>query len=139
MGKRGPIGSNKRSIRNRTGGEPEMPAGFSPEAEQEWRRVTDLLRERAVLDALDETALIDYVSCWVRLRECEADVAARGVLVEGGGGRGKVKNPACQLARQYRDHLIMWCREFGFTPSSRTRIEMPPPKQPDSAWDQFDR
>jgi len=116
-----------------------MPPELSPEAEQEWRRVTGLLRERTALDALDETALIDYLTCWIRLRECEADVAARGVLVEGGGGRGKVKNPACQLARQYRDHLIAWCKEFGFTPSSRSRIELPPPEEPNNPWAHFAR
>ena len=114
-----------------------MPAGLSPDSEQEWRRVTGLLRERTMLDAMDETALTDYIICWVRLRECEADIAARGVLVEGGGGRGKVKNPACQLARQYREHLIAWCKEFGFTPSSRTRIDMPLPEDPDNPWTQF--
>jgi len=138
MGKRKSLGS-QRSIRSRRVEEPKMPPELSPEAEQEWRRVTGLLRERTALDALDETALIDYLTCWIRLRECEADVAARGVLVEGGGGRGKVKNPACQLARQYRDHLIAWCKEFGFTPGSRSRIELPPPEEPNNPWAHFAR
>jgi P27 family predicted phage terminase small subunit len=137
MGKRGPM-SNAAAVRKATIGnsEPQMPNALAADAKQEWERVTDLLRERTMLDALDETALTDYITCWQRLRECEADIAARGVLIEGGGGRGAVKNPACQLSRQYRDHLISWCKEFGFTPNSRTRMAMPAPVAQDG-WDKF--
>jgi len=108
-----------------TAAEPKMPRGLDVDARREWRRITGLLRDRDVLDALDETPLSDYIVCWQRLRECEADIGARGVLIA--GERGPVKNPACQLARQYRDHLIAWCKEFGCTPTSRTRMNMPAP------------
>jgi P27 family predicted phage terminase small subunit len=116
-------------------GEPRMPGDLSPDARKEWRRVTGLLRQRGVLDALDETALGDYITCWTRLRECEADIAARGVLVQ--GERGMVKNPACQLARQYRDSLVTWCREFGLTPQARERVRMPEVKSEDNPFAGF--
>jgi P27 family predicted phage terminase small subunit len=130
--------SNAAAIRKATAGksEPQMPDGLAADAQQEWERVTGLSRERTMLDALDETALTDYITCWQRLRECESAIEAGGVLIEGGGGRGMVKNPACQLSRQYPDHLIAWCKEFGFTPNSRTRMAMPAPVVEDG-WDKI--
>jgi P27 family predicted phage terminase small subunit len=113
-----------------------MPKGLTAAARREWQRVAGLLRARGVLDALDETALGDYAVCWARLRECEADIESRGVLVP--GDRGLVKNPACQLARQYRDALVRWCAEFGLTPQARERVRMPEPRPEASVWDQFD-
>ena len=35
--------------------EPKMPKGLGPITKHEWKLVTDLLRTRGVLDALDET------------------------------------------------------------------------------------
>src|SRR5437763_1819200 len=102
--------------------EPEMPKGLDADGRREWRRIIRLLRLRDVLDALDQVGLADYLVCWRRLRECEADIATRGVLVD--GDRGRVKNPAVQLARTYRDALLKWSREFGFTVASRTRLAM---------------
>src|SRR5262249_42293350 len=108
--------------------EPQPPEAMTDEAQHEWSRIVALLRERNTLDALDQEALRDYLLCWQRLRECEAEITANGVLVSGGGGRGVVKNPACQLARQYRDALVAWSRELGLTLASRTRLAVPGPK-----------
>lgn len=108
--------------------EPEMPKNLPPDAKKEWRRIVNLLRMRGVLDALDEASLHDYLVCWSRLRECEADIAERGVLIP--GDRGKVKNPSVQLARQYRDAFVAWCREFGFTVAARTRLSIGNAKDP---------
>jgi P27 family predicted phage terminase small subunit len=101
-----------------------MPSGLTSEGQEEWNWVTGLLRERGVLDSLDQVALQDYLTCWTRLLECERDIQRRGVLVD--GDRGKVKNPCCQLSRQYRDHLIAWSRELGLTALARERLTMPP-------------
>lgn len=131
MGQKGPVGLNSAFNRKRDAhlsDEPEMPKGLSREAKAEWRRITRLLAIRSSLDALDQVALHDYITCWERLRECEAEITANGVMVEGVNGRGRVKNPACQIARQYRDALLAWSREFGLTLSSRTRLDLSPDK-----------
>ena len=116
----------------------KMPAGLTEAARHEWRRVLALLREREVLDALDEPALVDYARCWMRLEEAEQDIARRGVLVK--GERGKVKNPSIQIARTYRDSLVRWCKELGFSPWARLKLATPAAKKNDAAdpWDELE-
>ena len=111
-----------------------MPIGLSEPAQAEWARLTGLLCERGALDAIDQVALADYLTCWQRLSEAESDIEARGLLVE--GDRGPVKNPACQLARQYRTALAAWSKEFGLTPASRLRLPHQPARSSEKhEWD----
>ena len=138
MGQRGPLGResrmNRAKQRNGTSGvsdvhpgaisEPCAPEGLNEAALAEWLRVTGLLRDRGALDGLDQAALHDYITCWSRLKECEDEIEANGLMVEGRAGE-RVKNPAATLARNYRTSLLAWCKEFGLTFSSRTRIGMP--------------
>jgi len=65
-----------------TNSEPAAPKDLTPAAKKEWKRITSLLRARKSLDALDEAGLHDYLVCWQRLQDCEADIGARGVLVK---------------------------------------------------------
>ena len=62
--------------------------------------------------------------CWERLRQCEQEISTYGVLVAGANG-ARVKNPAIQVARQYRDALFAWSKEIGLTFASRSRLSMP--------------
>lgn len=49
--------------------------------------------------------------------------AGWGLLIE--GNRGSVKNPAYQIAREYRRSLLAWAARFGLTPSDRDRMRNP--------------
>lgn len=105
-------------------GFPEPPASLPPEALSEWERLTKLLFARGDLSELDQAALADYCLCRVRLEECERQIAEQGVLVK--GHRGVLaKNPALQIARQYRAALQKWSDLFGLTPASRGKINIP--------------
>ena len=134
MGQRGRTSAKSLMARNAaavhtTDSEPCPPADLTPEARAEWDRITSLLRQRKCLDALDQAALHDYLLCWQRLQECEKDIAERGVLVKGYRG-GPTKNPSLQAARTYREALLAWSRELGFTLGSRSRLAVPKPEQP---------
>jgi P27 family predicted phage terminase small subunit len=135
MGRRGPLAIAQRlQAQQQEAVEPEMPSGLSQAAQAEWERLTGLLRERGALDAIDQAALNDYLVCWQRLTEAEADIETRGLLVE--GERGPVKNPACQLARQYRAALTAWSKEFGLTPASRLWLPQQPARSGEKhEWD----
>jgi len=63
------------------------------------------------------------------LQDCEADIGARGKLVRTYRG-SRAKNPSIQIARQYREHLLSWSKEFGFTIGSRSRLAVPEPARP---------
>lgn len=98
------------------------PPGLHLEALAEWRRIIKLLRERDLLDGLDQIALRDFVTCWVRLEAAEADISRRGILLT--SARGTTKNPSLQIAEQYREYLLAWARELGFTPASRQKLAL---------------
>src|SRR4051794_35878305 len=84
--------------------EPVPPNDLNVEGIHEWKRITGLLRDRNALDGLDQAALRDYLVCWQRLQDCEADIGKRGVLVK--GARGLVKNPSLQIAKSYRESML---------------------------------
>lgn len=94
-----------------------------------------LLGRRGDLSELDQAGLADYCLCKVRLEQCEEDIGKRGVLIE--GQRGFVKNPALQIARQYRAALQRWVDFFGLAPAPRGRISVPksePADDPDGMF-----
>jgi P27 family predicted phage terminase small subunit len=139
MGSRGKIGIEPRLKLARQRGavspisgshEPDgvklKATGLSDEAREEFDRVVSLLRERGVLDQLDSAAIADYAVCFDRLLECEREISARGILVEGRGG-GTVRNPAITVAKAYRQSLVKYASEFGLTVGARSRLSMPAP------------
>jgi P27 family predicted phage terminase small subunit len=100
------------------------PAHLSGEALDEWARVVAILFERGVLDKLDASALADFAECYGRLRECEAEISARGVLVGGRDGN-LVRNPAIMAAKGYRDAMLRWSKLFGVTIGARKQVAIP--------------
>jgi len=111
------------------GGDMRAPAGMPLAARREWRRVVPILTRLGVASQVDRNALADYCLCVARLADAEAEIEKRGLLVD--GERGKVKNPAAQLAREYRAAVVRWAVEFGLTPSSRTRLTVDKPAEDD--------
>lgn len=101
----------------------KMPSDLPPAAQKEWRRVVPKLIALGIVNGFDLTALADYCLCVARLAECERDVTARGILIQ--GERGMVKNPALQFTKEYRNQIHKWCEVFGLTPSSRGKMSLP--------------
>jgi P27 family predicted phage terminase small subunit len=104
-------------------GKPKMPDYLGPVARAEWRRVTGILDRMGILSVLDRASLADYCTVVERLQEASTAITKEGLLVK--GERGMVKNPACQLERQYRQALLSYCSLFGLAPSPRGRMELP--------------
>jgi P27 family predicted phage terminase small subunit len=139
MGHRGPISRMVKPTCTTTNNntEPNEPSGLDAASIAEWQRVTNLLRDRNALDGLDQVGLHDYLQCWQRLRQCEAQIERDGVTVK--GERGFVKHPAAQIARQYRDSLFAWSKELGLTYGSRQRllIAKSKPEEKENHWTKF--
>lgn len=105
---------------------PDMPDYLEPAARQVWQELAPELERLGLLTVVDGAAFADYCTCLVRLRQCEKDIAERGVLVPGKRGRGQmVKNPSLQAAREYRAALQRWSDKFGLTPSARASLSVP--------------
>jgi P27 family predicted phage terminase small subunit len=71
----------------------------------------------------DSAGFADYCLCLYRLRRLELRIEREGLMVKG-ENKARVKNPACQLAREYRMSVQRWAGEFGLTPAAGTKIEI---------------
>jgi len=68
--------------------------------------------------------LVDLCVTVARLDQCERQVSAEGLLVE--GQKGGSRNGAGIFARQYREHLRWLVGELGMSPSARQRLSGTP-------------
>lgn len=151
MGRRGPLATpfsirseRANALRAGRGGgragvmfKPKMPSGLSSEEQTIWRSLVPRIARLGILREQDTPALRDLVRCQARLEEAEANIAKRGLLVP--GDRGRVKNPAIQVARGYRESLVKLQAKFGLTPGDRERMQIPEPRaeSPESELDRL--
>lgn len=101
---------------------PKCPSRLPREAKRHWKELAPKLEKLGLLTEVDGQAFADYCLCLARLEEAEKDIRERGILVP--GDRGKVKNPACQIAREYRAALQKWAARFGLDPQSRSGLDV---------------
>jgi len=75
---------------------------------------------------VDAAALEDMARLRLRIRQAEALVDERGLLVPSAreGEGHPVKNPACQIAKDYRAALQKWYAVCGLSPAARRSIDL---------------
>lgn len=134
-------------------GEPQMPAGLSPMAQQEWARVVPELLRLEVLSKIDGKALAAYCMAYSRWMQAEADIAKYGLIIEepvidaktGDQRRiGEIlsidadgnavrlgdplfqlkRNPAISVSHDAMKLMKSFLVEFGMTPAARTRLRV---------------
>lgn len=110
----------------------EHVEGLRRDARLEWRRIVPPLDKLGVLATVDGAMLTTYCVTWARFLECERDLSRRGMTLErtrtGRDGTSwveEVVNPFAVLSKSYRDTLRRIAPEFGCTPSSRGRLQLP--------------
>jgi P27 family predicted phage terminase small subunit len=138
MGQRGPL-PDLLSKRSQKRGLASSKAAFVPTgciappkhldsaARAEFGRLVELLSEHPqTIAPRDGFALADLALCLVRLRMAEAEISARGLLIQ--AASGLVRNPASLTAKEYRTAVQAWCQKFGLTPDGRARLATPAEK-----------
>jgi P27 family predicted phage terminase small subunit len=104
-------------------GLPDAPKRFNRDAKDEWNRTGPVLFRAGLITRADLPMFEAYCEAWggyVSAQRTYADAP----LVEGQKGN-LVRNPAAQISRDNLDKAISLAREFGMTPASRTRIDLP--------------
>jgi P27 family predicted phage terminase small subunit len=81
-------------------GKPLTPQDLSAAGAAEWGRLSRALESTGKLIEADAGLLLNAATCYQRMAEAEAIITQQGLVVEGFQGI-IVKNPACQLARDY--------------------------------------
>lgn len=101
-------------------GVPDPPDFLSPAAQEEWRRVTDLLNRIGMLTELDRALLAAYCQAWADYTRLAAELEAEGPIIIGATGV-PIGNPKARLLRQTYGIIERCCNHFGFSPAARAR------------------
>jgi P27 family predicted phage terminase small subunit len=102
---------------------PEPPERFGPDAVAEWLRTGPVLHKMGLITLSDLPMFEAYCEAWGGYVSAQRAYASEP-LVEGQKGN-LVRNPAAQISRDCLDKAISLARDFGMTPASRTRIDLP--------------
>ena len=109
--------------------EPDVPAELTdPNAAAEWRRVIDTLSRGHVTQA-DRPTLIGYCLKYGQWRGLEAAAARDGFMTFSANGH-PIVNPLIGAANKVFLLLLKAAAELGLTPTSRTRVQQQPHKEP---------
>jgi len=110
-------------------GRAKMPRWLSPLAKKFWRAHAPGLERRGLLTLLDEMAFASTCEAWAMIQLCEEVLRRDGLTVV--GPRGKVStHPLVREKAAWEKLLHAMLKDFGMTPSSRARLNLP--AEPDS-------
>ena len=119
---------------------PRCPSWLSPEAKKVWKQMVPELRKMGVLTVVDGAALAGFCQVSVRWRQAEEFLDQHGQVYplrdEKGNVRCMQQFPQVSIARNLLQILRGFYQEFGMTPASRTRIQLPGEREPNS-FDDF--
>ncbi len=76
-----------------------------------------------LLTEADHDALAMYCETWATWKRAEAQVQRKGEVVKTVNGN-VIQNPYLAIANRAKRDALMLAREFGMTPSARTRISV---------------
>tara|TARA_B100000949_G_scaffold234985_1_gene255945 strand:- start:2495 stop:2992 length:498 start_codon:yes stop_codon:yes gene_type:complete len=105
----------------------KVPAGLSHKAGNEWRRVVKELGRLGLYQIVDRAALCAYCEAWSTMLECQEVINKQGLTykVRNSGGTFINERPEVKIRNAAWQQVRYLSAEFGFTPSSRSKIEMP--------------
>jgi P27 family predicted phage terminase small subunit len=118
----------KRGIRNKREPKPplvktdEPPAHLAEQAQHWWKYYVNMLRSLRVLTEADLMALENLAMATADRIEHETSLAKTGPLYKTGTGYVMV-SPLFSVVNKLKKRELELLREFGMTPSSRTRVQ----------------
>lgn len=104
---------------------PSCPRELSPAAKREWRRLARQLLIMNLVTELDRAMLAAYCQAFALWAEAVAAVGKYGAMVKSPSGF-PMQSPYVAVANKQAELMIRIGAEFGLTPSSRSRISVPP-------------
>ena len=117
--------------------EPYRPAHLDDDAIAEWNRIVPLLLAMRVLTEADYLSLANLCQAYSTLVKAQKKLNATGLLVKAPSGY-PMQSPLITIINQNTDIVTKLCREFGLTPSARSRVQALP-EQKSKEYDPWDR
>jgi len=111
-----------------TAGIPKMPSKLSSRARRAWRSIGPELDRMGVLTVADGTALELLCDAYAEWKDARQVVIVDGATYETVSKHGKMTRtrPEVAIAADAWRRIAVMLREFGLTPSSRTKVEAAP-------------
>jgi P27 family predicted phage terminase small subunit len=106
------------------------PRHLTDEAKKEWRRVTRELQSAGLLTNVDRAALAAYCQAWANWVEAMQALEKEDKVCVTDKGYAH-PNPWVGIANKALEEMRRWMTEFGMTPSSRSRVKVEKPAEPD--------
>jgi P27 family predicted phage terminase small subunit len=94
-----------------------------------------MLERRGLLTSLDASSFGCLCTAWAIIQKLTAIIENDGITITGPRGKLSV-HPAARERAKWEKELLAWAREFGLTPSSRRRLNVP---EEDDEDDEFFR
>ncbi|MGY3091095.1 P27 family predicted phage terminase small subunit [Hymenobacter sp. UYAg731] len=121
----------------------ELPPADLPEAGRaEWSRVMQQLQPLGVLTAVDLSLLKSYCRHIATMELAATKLDEPGgyttTMQNKGGGSYEIKSPWVAIYNEASDRASKLGQQFGFTPSSRTRIVAPKQQPEADPWAELD-
>lgn len=116
------------------------PADLPETGQQEWNRVMQQLQPLGVLTPSDLSLLKSYCRHVAIMQEASDMLDTEGYVISVGGAFGPkaAKNPWVVIYNDASDRAAKLGQQFGFTPSSRTRIVVPTPAKKADGFTDFE-
>lgn len=111
-------------------GVPQVPRWLDAEARREWRRVVKELASVGLITRVDRGALAAYCEAWSRWRRAEEALEREELVLTTDKGY-TYPNPLIGIANGALEQMKRFMVEFGMTPSSRTKVKVEKPQEPD--------
>jgi P27 family predicted phage terminase small subunit len=89
-----------------------------------------------MLTAVDRAPFAAYCQTYARWVDAEQKIDQHGQVIRTQAGNA-IQNPFVGIANRAKDLLAKFASEFGFTPSSRSRLQVAPQADTDDGWDDF--
>lgn len=107
---------------------PRMPDNVKADehARKHWKRIVPLLTTMRVLTEADGVALGNLCFDIAMLEQAQAKLQKSGLLIKSGRSQMIHANPLLAVVAATTDRVTKGLREFGLTPSSRSRLVTTP-------------
>lgn len=110
---------------------PQCPAYLDENAKAEWRRLVPILRRMKILTEADYIALASLCQQYSTLMKAQAKLSEVGLLFKTPSGYVQ-QSPLLAIVSSCTEAITRLCREFGLTPASRSRLQIPDGRRTDA-------
>ncbi len=118
---------------------PYCPEFLDKDARKEWDRLAPILLRMKVLTEADYIALASLCQAYSTMVKAQVQLNKTGILFKTPSGYIQ-QSPLISIVNNCTEKIVTLCREFGLTPSARTRVQAAATEEkPKSGWAQFRR